>query len=252
MRCTKRGVMSVSFINKLFKSKSNDDFCTAVVLAAGNSQRMGKDKILMPLGGAPVIAHTLKALQSAECIDEIVVVTKYERLQELADICHDHGISKASKVVVGGKTRLESSLIGVSNADERAKYIAIHDGARPFVTNSLIERVVHSAHQHGASAPAVSATDTVRILNVKGAVVETPSRDLVALMQTPQVFLTEMIKAALTRAQQKGTKLTDDCSAVEAMGYKVAVVAGSPDNIKLTTARDLYIAEGILAERSGK
>lgn len=108
--------MSVSFINKLFKSKSNDDFCTAVVLAAGNSQRMGKDKILMPLGGAPVIAHTLKALQSAECIDEIVVVTKYERLQELADICHDHGISKASKVVVGGKTRLESSLIGVSNA----------------------------------------------------------------------------------------------------------------------------------------
>ena len=230
MRCTKRGVMSVSFINKLFKSKSNDDFCTAVVLAAGNSQRMGKDKILMPLGG----------------------VTKYERLQELADICHDHGISKASKVVVGGKTRLESSLIGVSNADERAKYIAIHDGARPFVTNSLIERVVHSAHQHGASAPAVSATDTVRILNVKGAVVETPSRDLVALMQTPQVFLTEMIKAALTRAQQKGTKLTDDCSAVEAMGYKVTVVAGSPDNIKLTTARDLYIAEGILAERSGK
>ena len=238
MRCTKRGVMSVSFINKLFKSKSNDDFCTAVVLAAGNSQRMGKDKILMPLGGAPVIAHTLKALQSAECIDEIVVVTKYERLQELADICHDHGISKASKVVAGGKTRLESSLIGVSNADERAKYIAIHDGARPFVTNSLIERVVHSAHQHGASAPAVSATDTVRILNVKGAVVETPSRDLVALMQTP--------------AQQKGTKLTDDCSAVEAMGYKVTVVAGSPDNIKLTTARDLYIAEGILAERSGK
>lgn len=140
-------------------------------------------------------AHA-KGTQSAECIDEIVVVTKYERLQELADICHDHGISKASKVVVGGKTRLESSLIGVSNADERAKYIAIHDGARPFVTNSLIERVVHSAHQHGASAPAVSATDTVRILNVKGAVVETPSRDLVALMQTPQVFLTEMIKAA--------------------------------------------------------
>ena len=118
--------MDVSFINKLFKSKSNDDFCTAVVLAAGNSQRMGKDKILMPLGGAPVIAHTLKALQSAECIDEIVVVTKYESLQELADICNDHGISKASKVVVGGKTRLESSLIGVSNADERAKYTAIH------------------------------------------------------------------------------------------------------------------------------
>lgn len=243
----------MSIINKIFKLKSDDDnFCTAVVLAAGNSQRMGKDKILMPLGGIPVIAHTLKALQNSDCIDEIIVVTKYDSLQEIADICHNYGITKTSKVVLGGKTRTESSLIGVSNADERARYIAIHDGARPFLTDSLIERVVHSAHQHDASAPAVTATDTVRILNAKGAVTETPSRDLVALMQTPQVFMTEMIKAALSRACRKGIKVTDDCSAVEAMGYKVTIVAGDPDNIKLTTARDLYIAEGILAERSGK
>ncbi len=243
----------MSIINKIFKFKAkNDDFCTAVVLAAGNSQRMGKDKILMPLGGIPVIAHTLKALQASDCIDEIVVVTKYESLQEVADICHDYGITKTSRVVLGGKTRTESSLIGVSNADERAKYIAIHDGARPFLTGGLIERVVHSAHQHDASAPAVAPTDTVRVLNAKGAVAETPSRDLVALMQTPQVFMAEMIKAALTRAQQKGIRITDDCSAVEAMGYKVTVVAGEQDNIKLTTARDMYIAEGILAERRGR
>ena len=243
----------MSIINKIFKFKAKDDnFCTAVVLAAGNSQRMGKDKILMPLGGIPVIAHTLKALQASDCIDEIVVVTKCESLQEVADICHDYGITKTSRVVLGGKTRTESSLIGVSNADERAKYIAIHDGARPFLTGGLIERVVHSAHQHDASAPAVAPTDTVRVLNAKGAVAETPSRDLVALMQTPQVFMAEMIKAALTRAQQKGIRITDDCSAVEAMGYKVTIVAGEQDNIKLTTARDMYIAEGILAERSGR
>ncbi len=243
----------MSIINKIFKLKTNDgDFCTAVVLAAGNSQRMGRDKILMPLGGIPVIAHTLKALQASDCIDEIVVVTKYESLQEVADICHDYGIKKASKVVLGGKTRTESSLIGVSNADAKAKYIAIHDGARPFLSSGLIERVVHSAHQHDAAAPAVAPTDTVRVLNSKGAVTETPSRDLVALMQTPQVFMTEMIKAALTRAQDKGIKITDDCSAVEAMGYKVTIVAGEADNIKLTTARDMYIAEGILAERSGR
>lgn len=243
----------MSIINKIFKFKAKDDnFCTAVVLAAGNSQRMGKDKILMPLGGIPVIAHTLKALQASDCIDEIVVVTKCESLQEVADICHDYGITKTSRVVLGGKTRTESSLIGVSNADERAKYIAIHDGARPFLTGGLIERVVHSAHQHDASAPAVAPTDTVRVLNAKGTVAETPSRDLVALMQTPQVFMAEMIKAALTRAQQKGIRITDDCSAVEAMGYKVTVVAGEQDNIKLTTARDMYIAEGILAERRGR
>ena len=243
----------MSIINKIFKFKANDDnFCTAVVLAAGNSQRMGRDKILMPLGGMPVIAHTLKALQASDCIDEIVVVTRYESLQEVADICHNYGITKTSKVVLGGKTRTESSLLGVSNADERARYIAIHDGARPFLTDKLIERVVHSAQQHDAAAPAIAPTDTVRVLNSKGVVTETPSRDLVALMQTPQVFMTEMIKAALTRARDKGVKITDDCSAVEAMGYKVTVVAGEQDNIKLTTARDMYIAEGILAERSGR
>ena len=243
----------MSAIRKFFKFKTNnEDFCTAIIVAAGNSQRMGRDKIMMPLGDRPVIAHTLAAFQKCEYIDEIIVVTKFERLQEIADICHDYGITKTSKVVLGGKTRLESSLLGVSNADSRAKYIAIHDGARPFITDSLIERVVHCAYQHDAAAPAIAPTDTVRVLNAKGTVVETPSRDLVALMQTPQVFMTEMIKAALTRAQQKGVKITDDCSAVEAMGYKVTVVAGDPDNIKLTTSRDLYIAEGIFAERSGK
>lgn len=239
-------------ISKMFKSKSAGDFCTAVVLAAGNSQRMGKDKILMPIGGKPVIAHTLEALERSECINEIIVVTKAESLQEMADICHNYGISKTSLVILGGKTRLESSLIGVSHASDKASLIAIHDGARPFITENLIGRVVHAADEHGAAAPAVSSTDTVRILNSKGAVTQTPSRDLVALMQTPQVFNAQMIKVALTKAYEKGTNLTDDCSAVEALGYKVTVVAGEADNIKLTTARDLYIAEGILAERRGK
>lgn len=243
----------MSVIDKLLKFKTTaPDFCSAVVLAAGNSLRMGKDKILMPIGGAPVIAHTLKALQSSDRIDEIVIVTKYESIQEIADICNEHGISKASRVIRGGKTRLESALIGVSNVSEKATLIAIHDGARPFVTEKLIDRVVHAAKTHSAAAPAVTASDTVRLLNSKGAVTATPDRDLVALVQTPQVFLAELIKAALTRAMDKGFRVTDDCSAVEAMGYKVTIVAGEADNIKLTTTRDIYAAEGILAERRGK
>lgn len=243
----------MSVIDKLLKFKTTaPDFCSAVVLAAGNSQRMGKDKVLMPIGGAPVIAHTLKALQSSDRIDEIVIVTKYESIQEIADICNEHGISKASRVIRGGKTRLESALIGVSNVSEKSTLIAIHDGARPFVTEKLIDRVVHAAKTHSAAAPAVTASDTVRLLNSKGAVTATPDRDLVALVQTPQVFLAELIKAALTRAMDKGFRVTDDCSAVEAMGYKVTIVAGEADNIKLTTTRDIYAAEGILAERRGK
>lgn len=243
----------MSVIDKLLKFKTTaPDFCSAVVLAAGNSQRMGKDKILMPIGGAPVIAHTLKALQNSDIIDEIIIVTKYESIQEIADICNEHGISKASRVIRGGKTRLESALIGVCNVSEKATLIAIHDGARPFVTEKLIDRVVHAAKTHSAAAPAVTASDTVRLLNSKGAVTATPDRDLVALVQTPQVFLAELIKAALTRAMDKGFRVTDDCSAVEAMGYKVTIVAGEADNIKLTTTRDIYAAEGILAERRGK
>lgn len=243
----------MSIFDKILKFRSPaPDFCSAVVLAAGNSQRMGKDKILMTIGDAPVIAHTLEALQSSNCIDEIVVVTKYESMQEIADICNERGITKVSRVVSGGKTRLESALIGVSNVSDKATLIAIHDGARPFVSDKLIERVVCAAKAHSAAAPAVTASDTVRILNGKGDVAQTPDREHVALVQTPQVFLAELIKAALTRALDKGLKITDDCSSVEAMGYNVTIVAGETDNIKLTSAKDLYTAEGILAERSAR
>ena len=153
----------MSVFDKLLKFKATaPDFCSAVVLAAGNSQRMGRDKILVPIGGAPVIAHTLKALQGSDSIDEIVIVTKYESIQEIADICSGFGITKASRVVRGGKTRLESALIGVSNVSEKATLIAIHDGARPFVSEKLIERVVHAAKVHSAAAPAVTSHHFLR------------------------------------------------------------------------------------------
>lgn len=241
----------MSVIDKFFKSKSNGKaYCTAVIVAAGNSQRMGRDKILMPLGDRPVIAHTLKAFQDSECIDEIVIVTKYESIQEIADICHNYGINKARKVVRGGKTRAESALIGVCEASDDTTHIAIHDGARPFPTGRLIERVVSSACNNVAAAPAVFATDTVRIVNSKGVATDTPDRDTVALIQTPQVFNADIIKGALTKAVEKNLKITDDCSAVEAIGVKVTVVAGEKTNIKLTSAMDVYVAEKILEDRS--
>lgn len=240
----------MSVIDKIFKFKSNvDDFCTAVIVAAGNSQRMGRDKIMMPLGGRPVIAYALSAFQKCEHIDEIIVVTRPERLQDIADICHDDHIDKISKIIVGGKTRAQSALLGVLEASERATLIAIHDGARPFVSEALIDRTVNSAKQNHAVAPAVYATDTVRIVNAKGTTVSTPDRDTVALIQTPQVFDADIIKNALTKAVKNNLRITDDCSAVEAAGVKVTVVAGEQTNIKLTSAMDAYLAEKILADR---
>ena len=241
----------MSVIDKIKKGIQNKNtFCSAVIVAAGNSQRMGKDKILMLLNGKPVIAYTLEAFQKSECIDEIVVVTKLDNLAAIADICNEYGISKTSKVVCGGKTRAESSLAGVLAVSEEASHIAVHDGARPFVSTEVIERCVAAAENCSAVAPAVSAIDTVRLLNKKGAVTSTPDRDLVALIQTPQVFTANVITAVLKKAVEKKLARTEDCSAVEAMGVKVSVVSGDPDNIKLTTTRDIYIAERIIEERS--
>ena len=240
----------MSAIRKFFKFKTNnEDFCTAIIVAAGNSQRMGRDKIMMPLGDRPVIAHTLAAFQQCEHIDELIVVTKFERLQEIADICNDYKIDKTSKIVRGGRTRAESALLGVSEANDRSTLIAIHDGARPFVSTALIDRAVNSAKVNHAVAPAVCSTDTVRIVNTKGVVVSTPNRDTVALIQTPQVFDADLIKSALTKAVEKNMRITDDCSAVEALGVKVTVVAGEQTNIKLTSSTDTYLAEKILADR---
>lgn len=240
----------MSVIDKFFKFKPNaGDFCTAIIVAAGNSQRMGRDKIMMPLGDRPVIAHTLAAFQKCEHIDEIIVVTRPERLQDISDVCQKYDIDKIRKIMVGGKTRAQSALIGVLEASENATLIAIHDGARPFVSEAVIDRTVNCAKQNHAAAPAVYATDTVRIVNAKGIAVSTPNRDTVALIQTPQVFDADLIKNALTKAVKNDLRITDDCSAVEAMGVKVTVVAGEQMNIKLTSATDAFLAEKILDDR---
>lgn len=239
----------MSVFNKLFKSKEQDKRCAAVIVAAGSSRRMGRDKLMLDLAGMPVIARTLLAFEQADGVDEILVVTRHDRLQEMADVCHNYGITKAVKVVSGGRTRAESALAGVSQVSEDIDIIAIHDAARPLVSQNLIDRVLCSAESNLAVAPAVKATDTVRILNVKGAVTDTPDRDLVALIQTPQAFSADIIKGALTRAVERQLPITDDCSAAEFIGVKVTVVDGEHDNIKLTTSRDIYLAAKILADR---
>lgn len=243
----------MSVIDKILKFKNpHRPFCSAVILAAGSSNRMGADKIMMTIGEKPVIAYSLLAFEECEAIDEIVVVTKLNRLQEISDVCHEYGISKVSKVVCGGNTRAESALSGVSQVNEKADIIAIHDGARPFAGAELITKTVQEAKNSLASAPAVKPVDTVRLLNKKGGVASTPDRELVALIQTPQAFNADLIKGALTKAVEKNLPITDDCSAVEAMGVKVSLVEGDPDNIKLTTSRDIYLAEKISADRSAK
>ena len=231
---------------KLFEKKNKDPLCSAVIVAAGSSTRMGKDKIMLELGGVPVLARTLLAFENCKAVEEIVVVTREDKLTEVADLCKKYGISKTSKVVIGGKTRVESSLAGVSEVKSDAKIIAIHDAARPFIDGETIENCVEAAAQYLAAAPAIPCTDTLKAVNDRGFAIGTVDRSTTLRVQTPQVFDADLIKGALTRAIRDALPITDDCSAVEAMGVKVYMVEGDEDNIKLTTERDVMIAEAIL------
>jgi len=231
------------------KKKSTVPHCSAVIVAAGHSQRMGMDKLLAELGGKPVLVRTLQAFEESPLVDEIIVVTRMDTLQTVADLCHSYEIGKVTHVVCGGATRTESSLAGVSEVNKKSKLIAIHDGARPLVTKDVILRAVYAADEYMIAAPAIPCTDTLKQIDDKGTAVGTLDREKVVRMQTPQVFRADLIKGALTKAVEKGLVFTDDCAAAEMMGLRTHTVLGDEDNIKLTTPRDLAFAAEILRER---
>ena len=227
-------------------------FCTTVVVAAGQSRRMGKDKLLLPLGEGTVLEHTLRAVDASERTDEIILVTREDLLVPLAELCKGCALQKPVKVIRGGETRTESVMAGALEADPRAELIAVHDGARPLITPELFDAVVESAGVTGASAPAVPVTDTIKVADENGIVRSTPERRTLFAVQTPQVFQAELLKAALQSALTCGAEITDDCSAVERLGKQVQLVSGDSENIKITRPMDLPMAEAFLRSREGR
>ncbi len=231
------------------KRKDPEATCAMVVVAAGSSQRMGQDKMLLELDGRPVLAHTLLALESSDRVDEVVVVTREDLVGTIGSLCRELGLQKVKTVVRGGATRVESAHLGTLEVSENAKLIGIHDGARPFVSTAVMERVVDKAHQTGAAAPAIPVQDTIKVAH-GGVVDHTPDRATLFAVQTPQVFDADLIRGALTKALQDNATLTDDCSAVERLGMSVSLVEGDRSNIKLTTPADLAVARVILEGRN--
>ncbi len=236
-------------LSSLFHRKEKAPVCSAVIVAAGSSQRMGTDKIMMKLGAMPVLARTVLAFENSPYVDEIIIVTRNEKLEEIAKLCHDNGLHKVRHVVSGGATRMESALAGVSAARHGAELIAIHDGARPLVSQELISRTIEAAKQYRSAVPAIASTDTLKAVDDNGVIVATVDREHTVRVQTPQVFEADLIKGALTKAVEKGLALTDDCSAMEMMGVKTHVVEGEPENIKITTPSDLVTARAIVDSR---
>ena len=223
--------------------------CGAVVLAAGSAQRMGFDKMTVMLDGIPVLIRAISAFERSPLINEVVVVTREDRLAEIADLCQQYQLKKVTAVVSGGKTRTESALAGVMAQKHDSALTAIHDGARPFVSQELIARAVERASIQYGAVPVIKSIDTLREIDDEGTLTGILDRDRIVRVQTPQIFLTDLVKGALSDAVRRGMSFTDDAAAVERMGLAIKSVPGDEDNIKLTTPQDLVIAEEILRRR---
>jgi len=227
---------------------NNQQKVGAVIVAAGESQRMGGvDKVFALLGGKPVLARVIDAFQQCNSVAQVVVVVSRENLEKCQQLVTEGGGSKVIEVCAGGRRRQDSVAAGLSHLSQ-CQWVVIHDGARPLLTVDLIERGLEAAGEMGAAVAAVPVTDTVKMAGDDRLVQQTlPRRNLWAV-QTPQVFRFDIITEAYERAQGEAT---DDASLVEQLGYKVRLYMGSYHNIKVTTPDDLALAE-VLWQKHGK
>ena len=222
---------------------------SAIIVAAGSSTRMGTtDKLFLHIGTKPVILHTLLQYQKAKSIDEIVVVTKREKQEEIAALCRDHSITKVVAIVEGGSDRNASVRCGIAAVSENCTHIAIADGARPLTDPDDIDKVSAAAEKEGAAILGVPVKDTIKQLSPDGKISITPPRDILLQAQTPQTFCKETYIKLSDQAMAQSLSVTDDSSIFEAFGHKVTPIIGSYKNIKITTPEDILIAEKLMEE----
>ena len=231
--------------------------CTAIVLAAGSGSRMKSTvaKQFMLLKDKPLIWYALNTVEQSGVIDDCILVTGADDLEFVKEeIVQKYGFQKVSAVVAGGAERYLSVGNALDAVTTDEGYVFIHDGARPFLTEQMLDDLYRAVEQYHACVAAMPVKDTVKIADEEGFAVTTPPRKLVWAIQTPQVFDTGLIKEAYRtlREQQaeldrKGIQVTDDASVVELFTeQKVKLVEGSYENIKITTPEDIQIAESLL------
>ncbi len=218
----------------------------AVIVAAGSSRRMqGLNKTWTTLGSKLVLAHSVCVFEQSPLVDDIALVLAKDALDDGAQLCEREGWQKVCARVPGGARRRDSVLIGLESLSPAPDYVLIHDGARPFLTEALIEQGLAAAQQHGAAIAAVPVKDTIKRVGVDNLVVETPDRSTLWTVQTPQVFAYDLIVSA-HHTIDPTCDATDDAALVERAGHPVAIFMGSYENIKITTPSDLLIAEATL------
>jgi 2-C-methyl-D-erythritol 4-phosphate cytidylyltransferase len=221
---------------------------SAIIVAAGSSERMGFDKLFALVSGKPVIAHTIAAFENTNCVDEIVLVGRSDSLNELKKLIAQP--TKVKKVVGGGAERSDSVRSGLEHVDSKSDYIAVHDAARPMITPEKIARVFEAAQKNGAATLAEPINDTLKRADRDLFVNEPVDRSGVFGMQTPQVFERKLLEKAYEIVVTKKISVTDEVSAVELLGHKIVLVPNYDFNFKVTYPRDLPLAEFVLGQRA--
>lgn len=209
---------------------------------------MGFDKLSAPLGGKPLIAHSLAAFNDCPDVDYIVLVCAADRIEEFRVLSAE--FPKVRQIVSGGKERVQSVLAGTAAfAENRPIFAAVHDGARPLITAELISACYQAAREFGASVSAEPVTDTLHRVNNQLLTVETVSRKNLWRMQTPQILELTVLESLLQDVRETGGTITDEISLLIRSGGKARVVENLDWNIKITYPRDLELAEIILENR---
>lgn len=223
---------------------------TAIVAAAGESKRFGRDKLLARLGGKPLIAHALQAFQENPFISEIVLVASKKNLSAFKKIVSSHNISKAKKIVLGGETRQHSVFNGLKQASS-PEVVVVHNGANPLVSQREINEAIKTAIEHGAAVVGAPARDTIKEAS-EGIALRTLDRKKLYVVQTPQAIKYDLALKAFEKAFEKNFIGTDDTQLLELLGHNARIIECSPENIKVTTQIDFLIAEALLEEKSGR
>ena len=224
---------------------------TAVVVAAGKSERMGAgtDKAFLNLGPKPVVAWSLLAFERCTDVDQIVLVVRKDQLIAAKALVRMFGISKMRSIVPGGKERQDSVMAGMKEMDSDTRIVVVHDGARPCVTPETISEVVKLARRSGAGVVGRRIFDTVKYVEKGTAVTRTEDRTKLWAVQTPQAFQTSILRRAYADLAQKGGTFTDDAAAVEAIGEVVKIYENNQPNLKITTVDDLQMAAAVVLRR---
>src|SRR5215831_8983098 len=227
---------------------------SAIIVAAGKGTRMGAgvDKLFLSVNGMPVVAHTWKKFDAAQCVDEIVLVIREDRKDAFRDLAREQAFRKPFRLVAGGNERQDSVWYGLQALDGKSGIVAIQDAARPCTDSGLIEATVEAARRMGAAVAAQAITDTIKESRDGRLIERTLDRSRLWAVQTPQTFRIDVIRRALTEVRNRGLVVTDDTAACELIGQPVELVVSNAPNPKVTRPEDVGYVEMVLRNAGRK